>query len=328
MRKLSSSLVLVWLVLAGCGADDQPAPPGSGVAGTENGGSAPTAGSGPAGAGVGAGAGQSGSGAGPQGGSSAQGGAGGAGTSAGSASGGSAGSNSAGAGGAGGTGPAVDPRFKLEWRDDFDSFDDARWSKQTHTFDENLSRFSASNVVVEGGLLKLRVTKTPSQDREYAGAEVATKAPFTYGRFAGRIKFCAGSGMVSSLFTYKQNVADSWQEIDIEHLGYLPRSIQYNLISGTLEGRVYQPKVVSFDWSPTAEFHDYVLEWLPDGVSFFIDGALTHRDAQSKLKDAQTLHMNVWPANNAVTQFAGTFDPSAVPCEAQYDWVEAYAYVP
>lgn len=264
----------------------------------------------------------------PQGGSTSQGGSGvaGTGTSGGPAGGGN---GTAGAGGSAGGGPVVDPRFKLKWRDDFDSFNDARWSKQTHTFEENLARFTANNVVVEGGFLKLRVTKVANQDREYSAAEVATKETFTYGRFAGRIKFCGGSGMVSSLFTYKQNVADSWQEIDIEYLGRIPNGIQYNLISGTAANRLYQPMVVNnLPWSPTMEFHDYVLEWLPDGITFFIDGAQTWKGVQPKIKDAQTLHMNAWPANYAVTQFAGQFDPSAVPCEAQYDWVEAYTYAP
>jgi beta-glucanase (GH16 family) len=267
----------------------------------------------------------------PQGGNAGQG-------ASGSSAGGSSGGNQPGAGGGGaaaagaavggvaGTGSSSDPRFELKWRDDFDAFDDARWSKRSHTFEENLARFTPDNVVVEGGMLKLRVTRVPAQDREYSAAEVATKEAFTFGRFAGRIKFCAGSGMVSSLFTYKQDVSDSWQEIDIEHLGYLPTSVQYNLISGTAANRAYQPKVVGLEWSPTMEFHDYAIEWLPDGVSFFVDGVKTHHDVQSKLKDAQTLHMNAWPTNNAVTQFAGPFEPSAVPCEAQYDWVEVYAY--
>jgi len=266
----------------------------------------------------------------PQGGNSTQAGSSTGGSSAGTGSGGS----SAGSGGGGGTSGAggtsgIDSHFKLAWRDDFDSFNDTRWSKQTHTFDENLSRFSAGNVVVEGGFLKLRVTQVQNGDKTYSGAEVASKEKFTFGRFAGRMKFCAGSGVVSSFFTYKsENVNTSWQEIDIEHLGNLPKSMQYNLISGTLANRVYQPKVVTFQWGPPLEFHDYVIEWRPDGITFFIDGVQTHKDVQASIKDAATLHMNAWPTDNAFTSFAGPFDPSAIPCEAQYDWVEAYTYAP
>jgi beta-glucanase (GH16 family) len=233
-----------------------------------------------------------------------------------------------GAGGAAGSGAQIDPAFKLLWRDEFDTFDPNRWATATHTFPENLARFSAANALVEDGLLKLRVSNVPSGDKPYSAAEVLTQREFTFGRFEGRIKFCAGSGMVSSLFTYKEDVNESWQEIDIEHLGNLPKSIQYNLISGSLNSRKYQPKVVALPYAPPSEFHDYALEWRPDGVTFYVDGVQSHQDVQATLQDAAHLHMNVWPTDNAVTSFAGPLDPDAIPCEAQYDWVAAYSYEP
>lgn len=331
------------LPLVGCGFDTTtPAPAvgggGSGSAGTPvvTGGSLGASGSGSAGqamsmggtavtpaGGIGGGAGAA-AGGGGGGGASGNGGTGGGGGAGGNAVGGGGAGGSAGTGGS----AAVDPHYKLLWRDDFDSFDANRWTKQTHTFAENLARFSANNVVVEGGLLKLKVTKVQNGDKAYSAAEVATKDLFTFGRFVGHIKFCAGSGMVSSLFTYKDDVNQSWQEIDIEHLGNLPKSVQYNLISGNLNNRVYQPKVVTFTWSPPQEFHDYSIEWQPDGVTFFVDGVQKHHDVQATLKDPARLHMNAWPTDNSVTMFAGTFDPNAVPCEAQYDWIETYSYTP
>jgi beta-glucanase (GH16 family) len=338
MRIVLCSVCVAVVTLAGCGFEDV-APPTTQT--PDSSGSGSTTGSGGAltnTAGVASGgsaaagqpAGTAGSMTMPQGGSAGQAGSNTGGVStAGAGGSGTAGSNTAGSGGMGsGGGSAVDPRFKLKWRDDFDSFNDARWAKRTHTFAENLARFSAGNVVVEGGFLKLRVTKVQNGDKQYSAAEVASVDEFTFGRFAGRIKFCAGSGMVSSLFTYKENVNQSWQEIDIEHLGNLPKSIQYNLIWGTNANRMYQPKVVNLAFGPPTEFHDYVIEWLPDGITFFIDGKQTHKDVQATIKDAATLHMNAWPTNNAVTMFAGPFDSAAVPCEAQYDWVEAYNYAP
>ena len=339
MRLLLTGLWLVALPLAGaCGFDTttphgQPTPPTSGST-SSSAGAAGASGGTPSSSGAASQAGQpagmGGSNVNPMGGSASQGGSAagnGGGNLGGSNLGGSSSGTGPGGGGAGGS-SAVDSHFKLAWRDDFDTFNDTRWTKQTHTFAENLARFAAGNVVVEGGLLKLRVTKVQNGDKAYTAAEIASKDLFTFGRFAGRIKFCAGSGIVSSLFTYKENVNTSWQEIDIEHLGNLPKSIQYNLISGNLNNRMYQPKVVTFPWGPPLEFHDYVIEWRPDGVTFFVDGNQTHRDEQATLKDAAGLHMNAWPTDNSVTSFAGPFDATAVPCEAQYDWVEAYTYTP
>lgn len=225
-------------------------------------------------------------------------------------------------------GAAADPRFTLLWRDDFDRFDDDRWVKATHTFDENAAQFVPDNVVVEGGLLKLRVTKVASGNKQYSAAEVYSTDDFTFGRFEGRIKFCAGSGIVSSLFTYRDDVEVSWQEIDVEYLGNLSNAIQYNLISGTFANRHYQPRVVTLAYSPTAEFHDYTIEWLPDGVTFYVDGAPSHHDVQAKLQDAAKLRMNAWPTNNQVTTFAGPLDANSIPCEAQYEWVQVSSYTP
>lgn len=243
--------------------------------------------------------------------------------------GGAGGSAAAGAGGSAGSGgTAAESPFQLLWRDDFDSFDAQRWTRATHTFEENLAAFTPANVVVEGGLLKLRVTNVPAGNKPYSAAEVYSSETFKYGRFEARIKFCPGSGMVSSLFTYKDNVDQSWQEIDVEHLGYLPKAMQYNLISGNLQNRVYQPKVVSYDFSPTEDFHEYAIEWRPDGISFYVDGELSHEDVQAAIQDEAKLRMNAWPANSAVTNFAGALDPSAIPCEAQYDWVSVYSLAP
>ena len=324
--------VIAVMLLAGCGGDST-APNGEagGTAGVHNsGGAGSGAGSGTAGRSGGDGSGgssitsQGGSGPSLGGTGSANSGAGG--MVSGGANGG-AGNGGVGTAGAGGTAP-VNSHFQLLWRDDFDTFNGSRWTKQTHTFEENLARFSAANVTVESGLLKLQVTKAQNGDRAYSAGEVASTDLFTFGRFVGRIKFCAGSGLVSSLFTYKDDVSQSWQEIDIEYLGHLPKAVQYNLISGNANNRQYQPKVVMLPYSPPEEFHDYGIEWTPEGVSFFVDGVQTHHDVQATLKDATRLHMNAWPTNNAVTNFAGTFDPAALPCEAQYDWVEAYTYVP
>jgi endo-1,3-1,4-beta-glycanase ExoK len=258
-----------------------------------------------------------------------QAGAGGSAAGAGTSNGGAAGGAGAGgSGGAGGTStPGSDP-FELLWRDDFDSFDTTRWVRAAHTFPENLATFSAANVVVEGGLLKLRVTKVQSGDKPYSAAEIYSLEEFEFGRFEGRIKFCAGSGIVSSLFTYKEEVEQSWQEIDIEHLGNLPKSVQYNLIYGSLAERKYQPKVVTLPYEPSAEFHEYAIEWTPDGITFYIDGQPSHQDMQPTIRDAATLRMNAWPTDNSVTSFAGPLDADAIPCEAQYDWIQVFSYDP
>jgi beta-glucanase (GH16 family) len=232
-----------------------------------------------------------------------------------------------------GTGGAlVSPDFELLWEDNFDNFDGSRWSKASHTFPENLAGFAPENAVVEDGLLKLRITAQQRGDKPFTAGEVYSTQQFLYGRFEARIKFARGSGVVSSLFTYKDDPLSFWNEIDVESLGYLPTSVQYNIITsapggGSLE---YQPHVDQLGLSPYTEFHDYAIEWRPEDVRFFVDNLPRHtetRNVASRLNQQARLRMNCWPTNNEVTDFAGPLDRNAIPTEAQYDWVRVYRYV-
>lgn len=48
--------------------------------------------------------------------------------------------------------------FSLEWRDDFNSYDESRWKSASHTFDVNLVDFIPENVLVKEGTLILALT--------------------------------------------------------------------------------------------------------------------------------------------------------------------------
>jgi endo-1,3-1,4-beta-glycanase ExoK len=246
-------------------------------------------------------------------------------------------SSKGGSGGAtatGGTGTSVggmspvSASFELLWEDTFDTFDVNRWEKRDHTFAENASAFSPDNALVEGGFLKLKITTQPRDGKPYSAAEIRTKEDFLYGRFEARLKPARGSGIVSSLFTY---LYGPWNEIDIEYLGNQQTGVQYNLITDGPGGLEYQPHFDSLDFIPWEDFHVYAFEWTPTLVKFFVDGVQTYADpvnVAERLTNPVRLHVNCWPTNNEATQFAGTLDPSAIPTEAQYDWVRVYRYVP
>ena len=52
----------------------------------------------------------------------------------------------------------TDNNFKLEWFDDFDTWDQSRWQKATHTFPGNNCDFIPENVVFQDGLMILCLT--------------------------------------------------------------------------------------------------------------------------------------------------------------------------
>jgi hypothetical protein len=75
--------------------------------------------------------------------------------------------------------PGVGDNFTLQWMDDFNSFDAARWQKATHTWDGNNCQFVQENAVLSGGYLILCITD--SAHSGYSGGEVVdldTEPPY------------------------------------------------------------------------------------------------------------------------------------------------------
>lgn len=248
-------------------------------------------------------------------------------------------SSSSGGSGNGGAGAPGAEQFELLFEDDFDTLDTTRWLKASHTFAENAAQFDPSMVTVENGELHLRVEKadTPSAEgREYLAGELRTDAFFGYGKFEARIQFAAGSGLVSSLFTYYDHwgfadLEENWNEIDIEFLGKSPDQVQFNVIHWNAQNqRTTHEHHVSTAFEPASEFHEYAIEWLPHVVRFYIDGQLVHSQtdqiAEYLTLDSR-LMMNIWPVMPSVAAWAGTLDESALPAVAKYDWVRVYRYV-
>jgi hypothetical protein len=62
-------------------------------------------------------------------------------------------------------------QFELEWRDDFQTFDDSRWAKANWTFDCNEVDFTADNVSIVDGKLVLAITDPADQPVADAGAD-------------------------------------------------------------------------------------------------------------------------------------------------------------
>lgn len=56
-------------------------------------------------------------------------------------------------------------KFELNWRDDFDQFDETRWHKASGGFDANSSVFHPENVSVKAGNLVLKME--PDENVQY-----------------------------------------------------------------------------------------------------------------------------------------------------------------
>ena len=230
--------------------------------------------------------------------------------------------------------PAEAGRFVIVWRDDFDTLDPGRWEVAEHTFEENYADFSAANAVAEGGFLKLAVRSKPpgSSGKPYSAAEVRTWANSACGKFLVRARIAPGFGVASTFFGFhdffQNSSTQDWNEIVIESSAPSRIDYVYTRENPSLPGgkdRVALTKTVPFD--ATAGFHVYGFEWTPTEVRYSVDGAIEHSLATEMAADLnrpKRMVMSAYPSTRLAP--SRTFDPSVLPTEAWYDWIEVYRY--
>jgi len=267
-------------------------------------------------------------------GSSSSGTAGGAGRSGGTA--GAAGSSSGAASGGSGGGGSSEP-FVLAWQDDFDTLDSSAWQLQTFTFDGNQATFSTQNASVADGLLTISLTAAPTgAEKPYLGVEMRSAKTLTYGKVSARMRFAAGSGVVSGLVLFYTPFPNcDWNEIDIEHLGKSSNSSQLNamVFTGTPNpscttsvSPTQDPQVVELGFNAETDFHVYDIEWTPADVKYFGDGVLlrTWTSKAGLLRLPETILLTIWASSAA--DWAGALTSTSAPTSAQIDWIKVYDY--
>jgi endo-1,3-1,4-beta-glycanase ExoK len=246
----------------------------------------------------------------------------------------------AGAGGvvgsAGSAGSSGGGTFVLDWQDDFNSIDPSLWALETFTYGGNLAQFTPANASAQNGILTISLTPEPSDTAEpYRGVELRSLKTITYGKVEARIRFAAGSGVVSGLvLIYTPYPADDWNEIDIEHLGNNSNSAQLNCQVYT--GPPVQPPVtqsvtptqdpllVNFGLDTETDFHLYAMEWTPTDVRFMVDGNLvrTWNTQIARMKLAQNVLFTSWASSTA--SWAGPLLANSAPTSADIDWIKVY----
>ncbi|HSS39690.1 MAG TPA: glycoside hydrolase family 16 protein [Polyangia bacterium] len=230
---------------------------------------------------------------------------------------------SSGAGGTAGDG-GPDP-FVLAWQDDFDTLDATRWQLQSFTFGGNLAQFTPQNAAVANGVLTINLTANPNSTTEpYWGVEMRSVATLKYGKVSARMRFAAGSGVVSGLVLFYTPYPNcNWNEIDIEHLGSSSNTSQLscqvylgtpNPSCTTSVSPTADPQIVNLGVNAETEFHQYDIEWTPAGVKTYVDGKLlrtwtAHADLMNL---AQNVLFTIWASNAA--GWAGALTPRFTIC--------------
>ncbi|PXY39113.1 laminarinase [Flavobacterium cheongpyeongense] len=227
----------------------------------------------------------------------------------------------------------------LVWSDEFNTDgapDTTKWGYNLGTGDngwgnnekQNYTN-SATNVIVQGGSLKITAKKEASGGAAYSSARLVSdsKFKFTYGKVEVRAKLPTGAGTWPAIWMLGQNYSTKpWPacgEIDImEHVGN-----NQNVVLGTLHypGRSggnadSGSKTIA---NVSTEFHVYKAVWSPASIKIYTDETLIHSVANSASLPFNSdffLILNVAMGGN----LGGNIDPAFTQSSMEIDYVRVY----
>ena len=240
--------------------------------------------------------------------------------------------------------------WNLVWNDEFDTFDESKWTvvDAPSGINNDLAYLSPDNVTIENGLLRIRTDDSSIGDRNFTGGKVLSKDKFefTYGRVAVRVRTASTPGTHTAAWLVHtpcdgiNPCAGAWPpEIDIiEMIGREPdrvhQTVHYGTTpyDGTTGGRWpdwefdVTTTVLPDDQLPGEAFHEYVMEWEEDVIRWYIDGSLTKtwtaNDTDSFMpREAMYLILDVVVGGDWAQ---APTDASVWPQTAEFDYVRVY----
>ena len=145
--------------------------------------------------------------------------------------------------------------------DDFDVLDLSRWIPGNHGLGKGW--LDPANVVPGAGTVLLGLPAG-----SYDGAEIRSAERYGYGTFEARMLTPAAPGSISAFFLYELRRRQN-EEIDIEILNDGSRRL---LATTWVRGRMTNHANLPLAFDPSAEFHDYRIEWSRSRVRISVDG--------------------------------------------------------
>ena len=159
-------------------------------------------------------------------------------------------------------------------------------------------------------------------------AELYRSQTYFYGRFEARVRFAPGEGVVSSFFLWKDRPTSStpWNELDFEKINSDCR-LQTNIWTGTGT----QNKMLNTpSFNICSDYHTYGIEWTPDYIAWFIDGAQVRKVTGASVTEytqnasgGMAIHFNIWQGDSS---FGGNLDTSILPVYQYISWAQYSSY--
>ncbi|KAG0346689.1 hypothetical protein BG004_001083 [Podila humilis] len=215
---------------------------------------------------------------------------------------------------------------------------DAPW---TSDFLPNNARIENSNLILT---LKKNDVVNRFGNRPGFGATISSTRWMLYGTVTARIKSGSPGGGVVSSFIFRN--AATGDEIDYEWVGKQPNEVQSNYYSNIPPAT--DPKDIDYSHSRrvdlgvdlSKEYQTYTIEWLPDRLTWSINGKITRTLLRSEVNGTQypsspsQIQFSVWDGglgDPATTDWAGgptRYEDNQPPYEMYIDSVQVKCFTP
>jgi endo-1,3-1,4-beta-glycanase ExoK len=251
------------------------------------------------------------------------------------------------------------PGFTLTLVEEFDApidlDSDPIWTWSDGGLSEGQVRFQKGNIQFSDGKMLVVVSDTPASspqrcshaevavipDKPLSSGEIRTRHNlFRYGRYEVRMKAPSvqpgdptmEGNFISTMFVFRDAKYKHWREIDFELTGDEPGAVTTNVLSADNTDRwlpsIQESQQVHVS-NARKDFHTYAFEWLPNSVTWYIDGRKIRekRGGGVRIPDKSgKIMMNLWVFGETYG-FGGPHGENNVyPMQAEYDWFRFYRW--
>ena len=206
------------------------------------------------------------------------------------------------------------------------------------------------NVIYENGIMRLSIAEEKATawiddaevEYDYTAGEARTQNYYHYGDYEVSMKPSANPGTASTFFVctgpydLKDGVPNAHDEIDIEFLGNDTTHVQFNFFVNGVGGNEY---MYDLGFDASEEFHTYGFRWLPDSITWFVDGQPVYKvttdttaKAAGNLKIVEKLPStagriltNYWCGNERAWGWMGAYTGAVKDQGTEYQWIKTSA---
>ena len=234
----------------------------------------------------------------------------------------------------GAAGPTVDSSIWVPQNGDGVAFGNKGWgNRERQWYTETQSSIDSSGALVinaarQGADAFTCYYKAPC---EWISSKFVTKdkVGFKYGRIEARIKGSVGVGTWGAFWLLGANIDDrGWPgcgEIDVSELLGRDPKVNYGTLHGPLSQGGGRGGTVAMDNGFSNEYHTYSIDWLPDQITWYLDGQL-YATVNKTDKDWVFDHEFYLIMNLAMGGiFGGDVDPAITQANMSFDYVRAYS---